>query len=187
MPINIPSTPPGPTTPRSHVRISEYSPRTAPNLLETTLSFWRDVHPQVARRARDAYATGDFAAAIKEALNAVHAAVQDRVRNSSGIDLDGETLMNRTFAPGRPIIELDDLSTKAGRDTHHGLMKLFAGSMTGFTDALGGGRVAPDDRQARHVIYLASLLMDKFDDSSLANLPESIATHPSTETFSRLC
>lgn len=156
-------------TARTQVRVSKYSPQSVARNLEAALSFWRDIHPRVTRHAREFYEAGDFTRAINQALKSVHALVQDRVKIRAGIDLDGETLMNRTFTPGRPIIELDDVSTSTGRNTQHGFMQLFAGSMTGFADPLCGGRRVPDDRQARHVIYLASLLMYKLDDSSSAH------------------
>ena len=130
----------------------------------TAPDFWDDIHPSITRVAIARYEAGQFADCVEAALKEINTLVKDHVRRRTGDELDGASLMNKAFSLNNPLVVLDDLSTESGRSVQQGYMLLFAGSMTGIRNPKAHANVTIDEAQARHFLYLASLLAHRFDE-----------------------
>jgi len=94
----------------------------------------------------------------------VNSSVKNIVRRKTGNELDGASLMRTAFSPKNPIIVLDDLSTKSGKNIQQGYMEIFSGAMIGIRNPKAHENMQIKEIPARHRIYLASLLMTKIDE-----------------------
>jgi uncharacterized protein (TIGR02391 family) len=126
--------------------------------------FWSDIHPTIVRVAKGRYGAGQFADAVEAAFKEINNLIKDHVKRKTGNELDGASLMNTAFSPNSPVIVLDDVNTKAGQDTQLGYMQIYAGSMTGIRNPKAHANITINDIRARHFLYLASLLLYRFDE-----------------------
>jgi uncharacterized protein (TIGR02391 family) len=130
----------------------------------TAPDFWDDIHPSITRVAKIRYEAGQFADCVEAAFKEINTLMKDHVRRKTGVELDGAPLMNKAFSVNSPVVVVDDLSTESGRNVQQGYMQLFAGSMIGIRNPKAHANVTIDDVQARHFLYLASLLARRFHD-----------------------
>jgi len=79
-------------------------------------------------------------------------------------ELDGFQLMMKAFSQENPIILLDDLSTETGKNIQDGYKHLFAGAMRGIRNPKAHANIIIDEKRTIHLLFLASLLMYKFDE-----------------------
>jgi len=126
--------------------------------------FWARLHPSVAGVARKRFEDGHLADAVEAVLKALNQAVKQIVKQRTGQEYDGATLMRHAFSPKNPVIVLDDLSADSGRDAQQGYMDIFAGTMTGIRNPKAHDIVTIDEARAIHHLYLASLLFYKLDE-----------------------
>jgi len=138
-----------------------------PNASQLTQScdFWDLVHPRIVGISRSRLESGHYADSVEAAFKEINDCVKKIVKKRIDDDLDGSTLMNRTFSVNNPVISLDDLSTENGRNIQVGFMQIFSGSMTGIRNPKAHSNITIDDKRAKHFIVLASLLMHKLDDA----------------------
>ncbi len=129
--------------------------------------FWDQIHPKVQELAKPRFEIGHYADAIESALKELNSIVKKKVREVTGEELDGSSLMNRAFSPNNPIIMLDDLDTNSGKDIQKGYMQIFAGTMTGIRNPKAHDNITIDHRRAVHLLYLVSLLFYKLDEPNL--------------------
>lgn len=126
--------------------------------------FWDLLHPRIVQLARSRFESGHLADAVESAFKEVNAVVKDLVKRKTGQEFDGSDLMNRAFSVTSPIVTLDDLSTESGKNIQKGFMQIFSGAMTGVRNPKTHENVTIDEKRAVHFLFLASLLMSKFDD-----------------------
>jgi len=91
------------------------------------LSFESLLHPAVTKVASKLYAAGDFRNAVLDSIIAVF----DLIRKRTGLDLDGEELINETFSLGRARLILTDLDTENGKNDQKGFIQIFKGVYQG--------------------------------------------------------
>jgi len=101
---------------------------------------------------------------VEAAFKEINTLIKEHVKRRKGEELDGAPLMNKAFSVNNPVVILDDLSTKPGRNVQQGYMQIFAGSMIGIRNPKAHANVTIDDMRARHSLYLASLLAHRFDE-----------------------
>jgi uncharacterized protein (TIGR02391 family) len=130
----------------------------------TAPDFWDDIHPSITRVAKVRYEAGQFADCVEAAFKEINTLIKEHVKRRKGEELDGAPLMNKAFSVNNPVVVLDDLSTESGRNVQQGYMQIFAGSMIGIRNPKAHANVTIDDMRARHFLYLASLLADRFDE-----------------------
>lgn len=148
-----------------HALQEEYRGRTA-SVKPLAAHPWDQLHPKVVEVARPRYESGLLADAVEASLKLINAAVKKTVKAAVGEELDGAALMNRAFSIQHPILVLDDLQTKSGADIQKGYMQIFAGAMIGVRNPKAHDNIIIDQQRAVHLLYLASLLMYKLDESS---------------------
>jgi uncharacterized protein (TIGR02391 family) len=114
--------------------------------------------------AKSRYESLHYADAVEAALKEVNNCVKEIVRSKISRELDGASLMRTAFSPSNPLIVLDDLSAESGKDVQEGYMVIFAGVMIGIRNHKTHYNLDIKDKKAKHLIYLASLLMHKIDE-----------------------
>lgn len=76
---------------------------------------------------RAVYLDGHYSLAVEEAFKCVNNTVKDR----SGLQADGASLMRAAFSPKTPYLRLSELRTQSQSDQQLGYMDILAGCMTG--------------------------------------------------------
>jgi uncharacterized protein (TIGR02391 family) len=128
-------------------------------------ALWDLIHPEITKVARTRFESHHHADAVEAAFKELNSVVKTKVTTATGRELDGASLMTTAFSAQNPIIELDDRSTVSGRDIQQGYMQIFAGAMTGVRNPKAHGNINIDENRAIHLLFLASLLMYKLDES----------------------
>nr|QNO47578.1 hypothetical protein HEDHIHPB_00007 [Methanosarcinales archaeon ANME-2c ERB4] len=131
------------------------------------LDFWSMVHESVVKVAKDKFEGGYHADAVESSFKEINARVKEILRNRTGKELDGASLMTNAFSEKSPVIVLADLSTETGRNIQKGFMQIFAGAMTGIRNPHAHENIPISREKATHFIFLASLLMHKLDCTGL--------------------
>jgi uncharacterized protein (TIGR02391 family) len=114
-------------------------------------------HAEIERVSGDLYRDGHYKQAALEA----YIRVIDEVRARSGLDLDGDRLMNSVFGCDNqaPVIQFNDLRANADRDEQRGFMYLFKGIVGLRNLKAHTNRLFNDPYRAHDYLALASLLM----------------------------
>lgn len=82
---------------------------------------------ELRNATRKLFLGGHYARAVEEAYKCLNNTVKDK----SGLDKDGQDLMNQTFSEKNPILKLNKLRTVSHRDEQIGYMHILGGCMTG--------------------------------------------------------
>lgn len=153
--------------------INALTPKNDPlrNLIRDTaklpeLDFWSIIHKDIIKVAKNKFEDGYYADAVESAFKEINKRVKEIVKNKTGEELDGASLMYKAFSEKTPIIILDNLSTETGRNIQKGYMQIFAGAMIGIRNPKAHENIIISKERATHFIFLASLLMYKLDEAT---------------------
>ncbi|MFQ3579921.1 MAG: TIGR02391 family protein [Bacteroidales bacterium] len=140
------------------------------NLIKETakvpqLDFWSIIHKDIIRVAKNKFEDEYYADAVESAFKEINKRVKEIVKNKTGEELDGASLMYKALSERNPIVVLDDLSSETGRNIQKGYMQIFAGAITGIRNPKAHENIVIDRERAIHFIFLASLLMCKLDEA----------------------
>lgn len=116
-----------------------------------------DFHPEIKRVSEKLYQDGHYKQAALEA----YIRVIREVKTRSGLNEDGDSLMNHAFGCDNrtPVIQFNSLQTDAERDEQKGIMFLFKG-IVGLRNYKAHTNTLFDDSSRAHdYLALASLLM----------------------------
>lgn len=125
------------------------------------LPYWSLIHPDIAVVSKKRFDDGHFADAVEAAFKEINTKVKKIVKQETGKELDGVSLMQHAFSLSNPIIKLDDLRTETGKNVQKGYMQIFSGAMTGIRNPKTHENQEISKIDAIHRIVLASLLMSK--------------------------
>jgi len=128
-------------------------------------SFWPNIHSEIIGVSQKLFNDGYYAEAVFSAFKEVNIRIKNIVKNKTGEELDGKSLMLKAFRLKNPIIKLNDCLTETERNIQEGYMHLFAGSIQGIRNPKAHDNIKLDENRAVHFLYLASLLMYKIDES----------------------
>lgn len=124
-------------------------------------------HPRVIEVSENLFKTGNYAQAIFEAFKAVN----NYVKEKTGLTLDGTNLMEKVFNENKPILQLNELLDKYDKDEQTGFKFLFMGSQMGIRNPKAHKNVKQEDpRRTLEYLNIASLLMRRVDESKLVKL-----------------
>lgn len=114
-------------------------------------------HPEIERVSGDLFRDGHYKQSALEA----YIRVIDEVKRKSGLNLDGDPLMNRAFGCDNqtPVIRFNSLQTDAERDEQKGFMYLFKGIVALRNSKAHSNTLFNDPYRANDYLALASLLM----------------------------
>lgn len=118
-------------------------------------------HPEIIKASESLFKSHHYAQAIFEAFKAVN----NFVKEKTGLSLDGKDLMAKVFREDDPIIKLNELKTRSERDEEEGFKFLFMGAMVGIRNPKAHDNVLQTDPY-RTLEYLsfASLLMKRAEE-----------------------
>lgn len=114
-------------------------------------------HPEIERVSGELYRDGHYKQAALEA----YIRVIEEVKARSGLALDGDPLMNRTFGCDSqiPVIQFNGLQTDAERDEQKGFLFLYKGIVGLRNSKAHSNRLFNDPNRGHEYLALASLLM----------------------------
>jgi uncharacterized protein (TIGR02391 family) len=112
---------------------------------------------QVAERYLD---RGAPEVAIFEAFKAIN----NRVKEMTGLDSDGQDLMTKAIGDTNPLIQFGDLTKESGRNVQAGFRFIFMGVVRGIRNPDAHEQFRPlNDEEAFEELSLASMLMRRLD------------------------
>lgn len=137
-------------------------------------------HPRVVEVSKDCFIAGNYREAI---LNAFICLI-DYVKERTGLDLDGDDLMNQVFSINYdkeqrritkyPIIRINELQNKSDRDEQQGFMFLCKGAAGGIRNPKAH-KLIPQSNPLHTLEYLAfaSLLMRRIEEGKVVRTSQS--------------
>jgi uncharacterized protein (TIGR02391 family) len=121
------------------------------------------LHAEI-RQVTERFVDDHLDVAIFEAFKAVN----NRVKEMTGLDLDGSKLMDEALGPSDPRIKFADLSTQTGRDVQQGLHFLFRGAVLGIRNPDAHEQFKPlDEEEGLEKLAFASMLMRRLDEAEV--------------------
>ncbi len=125
------------------------------------------LHPKVIEVSEPLFKTGNYPQAILEAFKAVN----NHVKDKTGLTLDGTNLMDSVFNENRPILKINELLTPSHKDEQKGFKYIFMGGQIGIRNLNAHEYVKLEDPGiALEYLCMASLLMKRVDESKLVKL-----------------
>jgi uncharacterized protein (TIGR02391 family) len=124
-----------------------------------------DLHADI-RQAAERYLPDHLEVAIFEAMKAINM----RVRELTGLDLDGSDLMAKAFSDKEPRMLLADLTTETGRNIQAGFRFIFMGAVRGIRNRDAHELFRPlGEAEAYEELAFASMLMRRLDEATQVN------------------
>jgi len=124
-------------------------------------------HPRIITASKSLFETGHYSQAIFEAFKAVN----NFVKEKTGLSLDGKDLMAKVFREEDPIIRLNELKTRSEKDEQEGFMFLFMGAMAGIRNPKAHDNVVQTDPyRALEYLSFASLLMKRVEEGKVVRI-----------------
>jgi uncharacterized protein (TIGR02391 family) len=122
-------------------------------------------HAEIERVSGQLFRGGHYKQAALEA----YIRVIEEVKARSGLNLDGDSLMNHAFGcEGRtPLIQFNSLQSEAERDEQKGLMFLYKGIVGLRNSKAHSNRLFNDPHRAHEYLALVSLLMRLLEIATL--------------------
>jgi uncharacterized protein (TIGR02391 family) len=90
-----------------------------------------------------------------DAVFAASKALVNYVKERSGCDLDGASLMRTVFSVNSPILAFNDLTDQTDHDEQEGMMYLFEGAVLGIRNP--GRHSFPEGPEQRAIKYISVL------------------------------
>lgn len=135
------------------------------------LSVPMQLHPKVIEVSKSLFETGHYAQAIFEAFKAVN----NLVKEKSGLSLNGKDLMAKVFREEDPIIKLNELKSKSEKDEQEGFKFPFMGAMVGIRNPKAHNSVTQTDPyRTLEYLGLASLLMRRIEEGQLIRVHKNV-------------
>lgn len=123
----------------------------------------RRIHPEVLRYCRNELLQENYFHSVFEASKGL----AQRIRDLSGLQLDGAALIDRVFAVDRPMLAINSLQSETERSEHKGFAALLKGCFGAVRNPLAHGpRILwQGEEDAADYLSLISLLHRKLDDA----------------------
>lgn len=123
------------------------------------------LHPRIKEASKSLFESKHYAQSIFEA----HKELGNFVRERSGVNDYGQSLMSKVFKKDNPILKINELETDSDEDEQEGFMFLFMGAMRGIRNPKAHDRVIQEDPyRALKYIAFASLLAERVEESEKA-------------------
>lgn len=123
----------------------------------------RRLHPEVLRYCRNELLQENYFHAVFEASKGL----AQRIREMSGVSLDGAALVDRVFAIERPVLAINSLQTETERSEHKGFAALLKGCFGAVRNPLAHEPkiLWQGEEDAADYLSLISLLHRKLDEA----------------------
>jgi uncharacterized protein (TIGR02391 family) len=133
------------------------------------MDFWKYLHPMIQTLARDRFENGYYSDSVLNCLREINSLLKAHSVRNGRPERDGADLITNTFSLNNPLISLADLATENGRNIQLGYMKIFEGIMIGIRNPKSHLNMTPDENKTIHLLFLASFMMVKLDESGVLN------------------
>ncbi|MEA5516605.1 TIGR02391 family protein [Nodularia sp. UHCC 0506] len=101
-----------------------------------------------------------------ESVEAASKAINQYIRDKTGVKKDGTHLITEIFSPNNPILAFSDLSTDTLKSEQQGFMEMLKGFMTGVRNPLAHSPAKPEDPQKTfEYLVMTSLFCRRIDDT----------------------
>lgn len=118
------------------------------------------MHEAVSVAADALFEDGHYSSAVLDALKAV----EERVKQLSGVDHSGKKLMGQVFGGATPKLDVTTTTGQNAVDEREGFAQLFMGAAQGIRNPRGHGTPIIDSLQeALEYLAVASMLMRRLD------------------------
>lgn len=118
------------------------------------------MHEAVSVAAGALFEDGHYSLAVFEALKAV----EERVKQLSGVDQSGRKLMGQVFSGAAPKLEVTTTTGQSAVDEREGFAQLFMGAAQGIRNPRGHGTpVIDSSEEVLEYLAVASMLMRRLD------------------------
>jgi uncharacterized protein (TIGR02391 family) len=123
----------------------------------------RRLHPEVLRYCRNELLQENYFHAVFEASKGL----AQRIREMSGVSLDGAALVDRVFAIEKPVLAINSLQSETERSEHKGFAALLKGCFGAVRNPLAHEPkiLWQGEEDAADYLSLISLLHRKLDDA----------------------
>ena len=128
---------------------------------ENTTDFWTLLHPRIVKVAKSRFQSEHYADSVEAAFKEINKIGKDILRKKTKKEKDGVNVFETLLPLSNPIIKLGDLKTESGRNIQQGYLQMFCGSIKGIRNPKTHANISIDKNNAIHLLFLASLLMDK--------------------------
>ena len=126
----------------------------------------RGVHPDVLQFCKEELLVDNYFHAVLEAVKSI----ADKIRKITGMDLDGNDLVDRAFSGNSPQLAINDLSTQSQQSEQRGFANLIRGTFGMFRnptahEARINWEITKED--AEDLLTLVSLIHRRLDGSHM--------------------
>ena len=92
----------------------------------------RKIHPEVMKYCKPEALQDNYFHAVFEAIKGLNA----RIKEMSGLDIDGTNLINTAFSEQKPYLVINTMQTQSEKDEHNGFRFLILGVQTMFRNPI---------------------------------------------------
>lgn len=136
------------------------------NIVEND-NFWRDINPRISKVSKEQYLNGDFLGCIRNSVIEINTYLKKLYKEKRNEEVDGTNLMGAVFNKNNPLIELDDLTTEDGVNIQQGFQRIAEGAIQAGRNPFAHINRNATESDAKHYIYLSSLIMNKIDNGTI--------------------
>ncbi|AFZ55966.1 TIGR02391 family protein [Anabaena cylindrica FACHB-243] len=137
----------------------EIQANTVDDLINSYLNY---LHLEIQNASSKLYLDGYYHQSIEAAIKAINQYIRDK----TGLTLDGATLIDKTFGVTNPILSFSDLSTETLKNEQIGFMDMLKGFIKGVRNPLAHNPAKSEDPQkAFEYLVMASLFCKRIDDA----------------------
>ncbi|HRW99088.1 MAG TPA: TIGR02391 family protein [Cyclobacteriaceae bacterium] len=116
------------------------------------------IHPEISKHALNHYTNSHFRDAVFNSIVAIF----DLIRQRTGLDLDGQNLVNTAFSLDKPYLIFSNLDSESGRNDQKGFIQILNGCYLGIRNPKAHSLVNDINKQdAAQYLVFASLLVKR--------------------------
>ncbi len=126
--------------------------------------FQHEINSELWNAVRANYEAGNYSGAILDSI----LFLTDTIRNKSGLEGDGASLVGQAFGGENPRIKLNKLQTDSERDEQKGVQEILKGIYTGIRNPRSHDAIKDEESSADSIIGFINFLLGLVDNSQLS-------------------
>jgi uncharacterized protein (TIGR02391 family) len=122
------------------------------------------LHPDIRAASIAHYQAGDYRNAVLDGI----IAISDKIRERTGLDLDGDRLCGAAFSVNNPVLVFSNVDTDSGRNDQVGFMEIIKGIYKGVRNPKAHSLEHDlDHTKAGQYLVMLSLIMRRVTEATL--------------------
>lgn len=131
--------------------------------LPNKFGFENLLHPLIVKSSYQQYCDGHLRNAVCDSITVIF----DRIRERTGLDLDGENLISHALSLTDPYIILSELTSESGKNDQKGFIQILKGAYQGIRNPKAHSLVHDlTEHKAAQYLVFASLLARRIEEAS---------------------